>query len=155
MTTTFETAKVGDRVYSIPFGWGEIEHIDEFSSYPINVHFFSDIVDIQYYTYQGYFHTDVPIQSIFWDEVYIEAPTKPVGVKVINGVEVPDISFKPTKGEVFLYPSIDCMSLHQIMTYNDDTWCKFLSDNNLCYPYNAAGQETVILHTKAMLGIKE
>lgn len=155
MTTTFETAKVGDRVYSIPFGWGEIREISADSQNVYYIHVYFENHGFEHYTLDGYFHNITHIQSLFWDEVYIEAPIKPVSIKIINGVEVPDISFKPTKGEVFLYPSIDCMSLHQIMTYNDNTWCKFLSDNNLCYPYTEDGQCAATLHTKAMLGIKE
>jgi hypothetical protein len=155
MTTTFESAKVGDRVYSIPFGWGEIREISADSQNVYYIHVYFDSRGYEHYTLDGYFHNITHIQSLFWDEVDIEAPTKPVVVKVINGVEVPDISFKPTVGEAFLYPSLECISLHQLMTYKDNTWCKFLSENNLCYPYNAAGQEAVILHAKAMLGIKE
>jgi hypothetical protein len=131
MLTTFEDAKVGDRVYSPTFGWGEITSINHTSIYPIKVYFSWYNVP-ESFTIEGYYYADLPLQSLFWDEVYIEAPTKPVSVKVINGVEVPDITFKPAKGEVFLYPSnIDCMGLCNIMTYNDDVWCKFLSDNNL------------------------
>jgi hypothetical protein len=70
-------------------------------------------------------------------------------------VEVPDITFKPTLGEVFLHPSIDCVGLCNIMTYNDNIWCKFLSENDLCYPYTEEGRAAAKMHARAMLGIKE
>lgn len=55
MTTTFETAKPGDRVWSIRNGWGEIHDADESGAYPISVYY-----------------------SVYWDEVEIEAPQKPL-----------------------------------------------------------------------------
>jgi hypothetical protein len=155
MTTTFESANVGDRVYSIPFGWGEIREISEDSQNVYYIHVYFENHGYEQYTLDGYFHNITHIQSLFWDEVYIKAPAKPIGIKVINGVEIPDISFKPTYAQAFLYPSIDCISLHQIMTYNNNTWCRFAADNGLCYPYTEEGRNTAILHAKAMLGIKE
>jgi hypothetical protein len=83
MTTTFQTAKVGDRVYSPTFGWGEITSITPMSIHPIKVYFSWYNVP-ESFTIEGYYYADLPLQSLFWDEVHIKAPVKPVGAKVIN-----------------------------------------------------------------------
>jgi hypothetical protein len=75
-TTTFENAKIGDRVYSPTFGWGKIEHTNRNTRHPIQVRFFHDNY-FSGYTIEGYYYIDLPVQSLFWDEVTIEAPTKP------------------------------------------------------------------------------
>ncbi|MCI4409003.1 MAG: hypothetical protein JHC26_07915 [Thermofilum sp.] len=150
--TTFENAKIGDRVFSHTFGWGVIDEINEDSSYPIMVSFDTDYDS---FTMEGVYRKGTPIQCLFWDEVKIEAPKKPIKMKLVNGVEVPDITFKPTSGEHFYHPSLDCMHLHKFAVYNDSVWCKFLSDNKLCYPCDNNGRIAAVLHAKAMLGIKE
>jgi hypothetical protein len=74
--TTFETAKIGDKVYSPTYGWGEIEYIEDlFSRRPIYVRFFNNDVH-SYYTLKGCYCPDL-IQSLFWNKVVIKAPTKP------------------------------------------------------------------------------
>lgn len=76
-STTFESAKVGDQVYSPTFGWGEIEHVNGSSDfYPIHVRFFHT-GEVKGFTLEGYFYSDQLIQSLFWDEVTIVAPAKP------------------------------------------------------------------------------
>lgn len=76
MTTTFETAKVCDRVWSVTKGWGEIIAIDDKSSYPLSVKFDCGMYDT--FDYNGYLAKTHIRQSIFWDEVKIEAPQKPL-----------------------------------------------------------------------------
>ena len=76
MTTTFETAKVGDRVWSLQFGWGEISKINDDPSYPIVVEY--DRGGFDTFTLDCRLDEDHVTQSIFWDEVVIEAPTKPL-----------------------------------------------------------------------------
>jgi hypothetical protein len=80
MTTTFEDAKIGDKVYSPTFGWGEITYINKseiFRDYPICVQFNKKYGEDYEFTLEGYYYKDVQIQSLFWDEVTIEAPSKP------------------------------------------------------------------------------
>ena len=70
--TTFETAKVGDKVFHYKYGWKTISHIKEESSYPI-------IVDYDFsYTYNGFAEKTDLNPSIFWDEVVITPPEKPL-----------------------------------------------------------------------------
>lgn len=73
---TFETAKIGDRVWSLTKGWGEIIRIDYDSVYPLSVKY--DSGGIVTFTFGGYLFIDGAIQSLFWDEVVIEAPAKPL-----------------------------------------------------------------------------
>jgi hypothetical protein len=152
VTTTFKNVKIGDRVYSPTFGWGVIEHTTLSGEYPIYVRFFHDSNPTGY-TLEGYYYFDLPIQSLFWDKIVIEAPSKPVGIKVINGIEIPDISFKPTVGEYYYVPTPNHPDL-----WNHSRFCScevddYRSNNSLCYPDTANGKEVAILHSKAMMGI--
>ena len=76
MTTTFETAKVGDRVWCVKAGWGEILDIDSLPSYPILVEFSDD--EYKTYTAEGFHVLGDVSQTLFWDEVKFKAPTKPI-----------------------------------------------------------------------------
>lgn len=75
MTTTFETAKVGDRVWCILSGWGEVRGIDSSKAYPIAVYFTSD--EFKTYTVDGLYDDEDLNQTLFWKEVVIDAPPKP------------------------------------------------------------------------------
>lgn len=74
METTFENAKVGDKVWSIQCGWGRISEILP-GGYPITVEF--NPFKCDGFTYCGKFRITDNDQSLFWDEVKIEAPVKP------------------------------------------------------------------------------
>ena len=75
MTTTFETAKVGDRVWSIKEGWGKVYRIDDDPNYPLVVKY--DGGEYDTFTFGGYVLKADRKQTLFWDEVKIEAPVKP------------------------------------------------------------------------------
>lgn len=77
MTTTFETAKVGDKVWSAENGWGEIWSINDSDSYPIGV-IWSNQKCCTTYTLGGKRLIAHDHQSLFWDEIEIKAPTKPL-----------------------------------------------------------------------------
>ena len=81
-TTTFETAKVGDRVWSITKGWGEIFRIDKRSEYPLYVKYDSTGYDT--FTFGGYLLESYVMRSLFWDEVVIDAPAKPMPVLQVD-----------------------------------------------------------------------
>lgn len=76
MTTTFETAKVGDRVWCMRHGWGEVRETGWSARYPIYVCFPND--EFKTYTAGGLYDEDDVTRSLFWDEVVIEAPVKPL-----------------------------------------------------------------------------
>jgi hypothetical protein len=156
-TTTFETAEIGDRVFSPTFGWGEIECIyDNSEKYPMLVKFYSDPDETRYFTFEGYYYKDTMFQSLFWDEVTIEAPVKPVklaATKVVNGVEIPDISFKPDSGEHCYIPFPTHSDLYLRIYYCCPGLDEYVIANNLCYPDTEEGKQAAILHAKAMLSI--
>lgn len=80
--TTFETAKVGDRVWSITKGWGEIIRIDGGYGYPIEVKYDSTGYDT--FTFGGYSLKTHVTRSLFWDEIVIDAPVKPMPDLVVD-----------------------------------------------------------------------
>lgn len=73
METTFENAKVGDKVWSYHNGWGVIYSITS-PPYPIIVDF-SD-AKLYSFTLDGVEITGER-QTLFWDEVKFEIPTRP------------------------------------------------------------------------------
>jgi hypothetical protein len=153
-TTTFENAKVGDRVWSIVNGLGVIFNIQDTSiyDYPLIVAFDDD--DGASYTISGLKHKSES-RTLFWDEIKFEAPPQPPRMKLIHGVEVPDISFTPKHGEVYAYPNPLDKILHGHGRFYLDELHQFRAKNSTCYPHTEEGKQTAILHAKAMLGIKE
>jgi hypothetical protein len=81
MTTTFENADVGDRVWSYDQGWGTIKSIDLEREYPIHVIF----DNCSHYTFpiSGEFSEYVSRQ-LFWDEIKYEIPTQPPRMKLVR-----------------------------------------------------------------------
>lgn len=75
-TTTFETARIGDRVWSVDCGWGEVQDTSHSDTYPLLVKF-TDGTCIPY-TLMGSWRTWRGNQTLFWDVVKIEPPTKPL-----------------------------------------------------------------------------
>lgn len=72
----FSKARVGDRVWSIRFGWGTIRKIDTNLNYPIRVHF-DNGNGLDGYKYDGRFGTGDQIPDLYWDEVKIVPPPQP------------------------------------------------------------------------------
>jgi len=83
METTFENARVGDRVWSVEYGWGTVESVSK-GVYPVVVSFDCGI-DVTY-TFSGMPRSS-GLQTLFWDEVKIEAPPRPKR-KSVKTVEV-------------------------------------------------------------------
>ena len=73
--TTFETAKVDDRVFDIKHGWGFISKVFPKNMRPITVQFSK--YDRSYMFNGKYSETDRN-QVLFWDEVIITPPGKPL-----------------------------------------------------------------------------
>lgn len=76
MITTFETASIGDRVWCVSIGWGTITSTHEEEDYPIIVAF--DSAGSESFTKEGRLYTDDIKQTLFWDEIKFEVPTKPI-----------------------------------------------------------------------------
>jgi hypothetical protein len=115
------------------------------------VRFYND-GGIRRFTVKGCFYKSSPTQSLFWNEISIEAPVKPVAMKIVNGVEISDISFKPEHEEHYYmpYPTSTCAYQSSIFYSCEEDY--YRSNNNLCYPYTEEGKQAAISHAKAMLG---
>jgi hypothetical protein len=152
-TTTFENAEVGDRVWDIRKGWGTIfcNHID--GPYPIEVNF--DAEANETFTFEGKSYQLDLNSTLFWDELKFVAPEQPSRTKLVNGVEVPDISFQPKDNEEYYYPSPSCEDFCGNTSYEDYEADRHRANYGLCYPFTEKGRKAAILHAKAMLGIKE
>lgn len=78
-TTTFETAKVGNYVWDIQHGWGTVYAVNPNDDFPIKVTFDNFK---ERYRYSGqawaWVGSSTLSQSLFWGEVVIEAPVKPM-----------------------------------------------------------------------------
>lgn len=78
MTTTFKTARIGDRVWHLEYGWGVVVDITA-GDYPIAVDFENDYYEVvERFTFEGKFRLAPFNQTLFWDEIEIIAPSKPL-----------------------------------------------------------------------------
>jgi len=76
MTTTFETAKIGDRVWSVEYGWGVIQSVLHAYVNLIQVKFAGDFCIA--FSLSGSQLPWCETQTLFWDEVVIKVPVKPL-----------------------------------------------------------------------------
>ena len=72
----FKNAKVGDKVWDIRRGWGEISYIEYTGKYPIFVKF-SNYVSGKFSTEGKEFLNDIN-PTLYWDELRIIPPKKPL-----------------------------------------------------------------------------
>ena len=76
----FEKAKVGNKVWSFNYGWGNIIEIDPNAEYPLYVEFnFENYHDS--FTYKGFRNKNDKNPSLFWNEIKFEIPEKPFILK--------------------------------------------------------------------------
>jgi hypothetical protein len=152
MSTTFEEAQAGDRVWAVSYGHGVVDYISIDPNYPLVIKFIN-IQNPRSYTLQGQ-EFQGEAQTLFWKEIKFEAPEQPPRMRLINGIEVPDISFRPEVGKNYYYPSLDAILCNKTFFLNGIETDEFRAANGLCYPYTPEGREAAILHTKALLGVK-
>jgi hypothetical protein len=152
MSTTFEKAQVGDKVWSVRYGHGIVAALYSDPDYPLVIKF-TKFLNSKSYTLQGNeFHHE--LQTLFWQEIKFEVPKQPPRIKLINGIEVPDISFRPSINRNYFYPSLEMDLYNSAFFVRGNKSDEFRVDNGLCYPYTPEGKEAAILHTKALLGVK-
>ena len=82
---SFENAIIGDRVWTIEDGWGSIVKIDDKSKYPIKVEF--EPRGKLTFTKRGFYLLTDKRQSLFWDELKYEVPTKPIRRNIFNNIK--------------------------------------------------------------------
>ena len=74
-TTTFENAKVGDKVWCMVSGWGVVGSISESNPHHHLVVVFDN--GVSDYTKRGAYDINCK-QTLFWDEIKFDAPTAPL-----------------------------------------------------------------------------
>lgn len=105
MSTTFELACVGDRVWSVNKGWGVVRNITKSRTFPIRVSYPEDITE--FYTEDGLLYLDDLHPTLFWDEIVFEVPKKPLPkLEVDTKVLVWDVD-KPKNKLVRYFCSFD------------------------------------------------
>ena len=70
--TTFENAKVGDRVWSVEFGWGRVDSV-----HPYKEVIFQNNQMYRFNSDGSRFFTLKVNQTLFWDEIRIVPPERP------------------------------------------------------------------------------
>ena len=88
-STTFENSKVGDKVWSIDSGWGEIRARYGSVTYPLGVYFSNG--EYRTYTLGGLYTEYDKTQSLFWDEIVNEVPAKPTTVLQVDAKKVSEL----------------------------------------------------------------
>ena len=75
-TTDFSSARVGDRVWEVRWGWGTVVSIKTDNSYPVNVEL--DIGGGEFnFTFDGKFESTDLHPSLFWDKILFVVPPRP------------------------------------------------------------------------------
>jgi hypothetical protein len=165
MSTTFEEAQVGDAVWSVRFGHGTIDSIYNDPNRPLVIRF-SKYAHPRSYTVQG---QEFPneLQTLFWQEIKFEAPTKPLSMKHLYSVE-PDNqnrilfwqetiyespeqssrTFRPEVHRYYYYPSLDLIVHDRTFLAEDD------KTDDTCYPCTPEGRKAAVLRIKTLLGVK-
>ena len=151
MTTTFENAQVGDRVWDFNYGFGIISKIDKNSTYSILVNF--DKQDVCVFNKDGKIFSEVS-RTLFWDEIKFKVPTQPQRMKLINGIEVPDISFTPKERDRYYVPAPTLPDFYNECRFHNFSEDYYRAEKGMCYPFTRDGQQAAIQHAKAMLGLK-
>ena len=119
MTTTFETAQVGDKVWCILYGWQTIIDTQHNVNYPILTRKGSYTIDGRYYSNNG--------RTLFWDEVIITPPEKPLPkLQVDTKVLVwDDPNEEPTRG---YFSHFEKNGNIVIFSGGGTSWSKFNAD---------------------------
>jgi hypothetical protein len=76
MKKMFEDAKVGDRVWSMQSGWGEVVENIPLADYGVSVKFDNNAYGS--YSVCGRFQKSDLMPTLFWNEVKFEIPKKPL-----------------------------------------------------------------------------
>lgn len=120
MTTTFETAQVGDRVWCLYYNkWFTITNIRKEDAYPIKT-------ELNSYTIDGIMNVGGG-RTLFWDEVTIVPPKKPLPkLEVDTKVLVWDNRYeRPTRG---YFSHFEKNGNIVIFSGGGTSWSKFNAD---------------------------
>lgn len=153
----FKNAREGDKVYSLNYGAGVIARVNEdFEElHPLNIKFHSGLTDNV--TRCGKVFIGNSDQTLFYGTENpfknIDLPPEPKRVIVINGIEVPDISFKNNE----LLKASVCPCAIVSPAHEDGYYMGFTTDNiklSCAYPDTDDGKAAAVLHAKALMNVK-
>jgi hypothetical protein len=163
-------AKIGDIVFCKEYGYGEVEATDAGQ-------WKSDLLinwkncewsgrfcgsghspTSPFRVTEGLLHNRTRAYKV--DEIFLERfDSISCGVKLVNGVEIPDISVTTEEYHInrIYYPDV---FYDQFYNYDTRPFCGsskmiIYEKQGLLYPPTEQGKQAAILHAKAMLGIKE
>jgi hypothetical protein len=118
--------------------------------------------DIVYLAGQGNYTVEFPFIELYEacsesdiGEIQGNIYEQPPRMKLIHGIEVPDISFRPSHGEDYYAVDLTDKGFYVEFNWGDDEMDFVLYERDICYPFTKEGKQAAILHAKAMLGIKE
>lgn len=129
MSKTFENAKVGDKVWDIIYGWGNIISVIKDYPFPIMVEFGNG--KRTSYKFNGkYNDTDVnPV--LFWNEIKIDIPEKPFDLESeLKKLKVQE--FKTAERNYFLtWDNADKSIYYDIVGNNEQPDIKYFTEQSI------------------------
>lgn len=72
-------------------------------------------------------------------------------VKVINSVEIPDITFIPKNKETYIAPALNNNRCNTYIANLESDFTAFHIDNDLCYPNTEEGKAAAVLHSRVLI----
>lgn len=149
MTTTFENARVGDKVYCLMSGWGKMSGIRDEEDYPLIVSF---LCEAKTYTVDGKTCKTDCMPTLYWDKPEIIAPEQPKRTININGYEVPEPEREPlSPNEEYWIAALDSSIL-----LATGVWTNHRVDNQaLKRGLLHKTREAAIAHAQALLSFTE
>jgi hypothetical protein len=156
MPTTFEEAKIGDKVWSVSYGCGVVCSLlapPEYNGpYPIEVLFDANPDISVRYTVLGQESIDQN-RVLFWQE--IKEPEYIPRTRLINDIEVPNVHFRLELYRYYYYPSLDLIIRDRTFLIEDDKTNENNAIDGICYPYIPENKKVAISYTKSLFRIKE
>lgn len=118
----FSNAKMGDRVWSIVYGWGKITKVDKSKTYGIEVSFilYDDSVMKKIYNFNGREDFNALYTSLFWNEVKL--PTDEEDKQPFNLVEFLKENLEPKEFEKPTSYSNWTDNLYLVYMYSECEW---------------------------------
>ena len=104
--------------------------------------------DWQIKTVQGTWK-DIGFQFIFDENLTYRLKPK---TKLVNGVEIPDISFIPENGQSHIVPAVNINFCQNRVANLESEQTAFFINHGLCYPSTEEGERAAVAHSKALMG---
>lgn len=105
--------------------------------------------DWQIKTVQGTWK-DIGFQFIFDENLTYRLKPK---TKLVNGIEILDLSFIPENGEDYIVPAVNINFCQNWVANLESAHTAFFIKHGLCYPYTEEGERVAVDHSKALMGV--